>query len=139
MEILEYCDRLNVIEREQYYLDTLKPEYNILKTAGSSLGFYLSEESKAKISSSKKGILREKFTEEHKTALSNALKGKNKGENSPLSRKVLVTNVLTNESNIYPSMRTAALSLNIGYAVVTNFIRRNQLKPYKGKYIFQVI
>ena len=39
LEILEYCDKDEVLSREQYYLDFLKPEYNILKQAGSSLGF----------------------------------------------------------------------------------------------------
>jgi len=39
LEILEYCSIEKVIEREQYYLDLLKPEYNILKIAGSSLGY----------------------------------------------------------------------------------------------------
>jgi group I intron endonuclease len=39
LEILQYCDQSDVISREQYYLDLLKPEYNILKTAGSPLGF----------------------------------------------------------------------------------------------------
>jgi group I intron endonuclease len=43
LEILEYCDEDSVINREQYYLDTLSPEYNILKIAGSSLGFKHSE------------------------------------------------------------------------------------------------
>jgi group I intron endonuclease len=38
LDILEYCDISTVIEREQYYLDKLKPEYNILKIAGSRLG-----------------------------------------------------------------------------------------------------
>jgi len=35
LEILEYCeaDRLIILEREQYYIDLLKPEYNILKIA----------------------------------------------------------------------------------------------------------
>ena len=49
LEILEYCDRDKVIEREQYYIDLLKPEYNILQTAGSSLGFKYSEDTKAKM------------------------------------------------------------------------------------------
>lgn len=43
IEILEYCDREILIEREQLYLDTLQPEYNILKTAGSLHGFKHSE------------------------------------------------------------------------------------------------
>jgi len=36
LEIIEYCAPENCIEREQYYLDLLKPEYNTLKIAGSS-------------------------------------------------------------------------------------------------------
>lgn len=34
LEILEYCDKLYIIEREQYYIDLLKPEYNIQSIAG---------------------------------------------------------------------------------------------------------
>lgn len=30
LEILEYCDKNNVLEREQYYMDILKPPYNIV-------------------------------------------------------------------------------------------------------------
>ncbi len=47
LEILEYCSKDEVLAREQYYLDLLKPEYNILKKAGSSLGFTHSEDTKA--------------------------------------------------------------------------------------------
>ena len=56
LEILEYCDLVDLTEREQYYLDKLNPKYNILKIAGSSLGHKLTEETKAKISKSLKGI-----------------------------------------------------------------------------------
>ena len=38
LEILEYCEPKDLISREQYYLDLIKPEYNILKIAGSRLG-----------------------------------------------------------------------------------------------------
>lgn len=48
LEILEYCDPSEVTSREQYYIDLLNPEYNILKKAGSSLGFKHSEDTKAK-------------------------------------------------------------------------------------------
>lgn len=48
LEILEYCEPSKVLEREQYYIDLLKPEYNILKTAGSSLGNTHSEDSNLK-------------------------------------------------------------------------------------------
>ncbi len=44
------CEINVLIEREQYYLDLLKPEYNILKIAGSMLGFKHSEATKIKMS-----------------------------------------------------------------------------------------
>ena len=52
LEILEYCDTVNCIEREQFYraaLDLYKPNYNILKLAGSSQGFKHSPETIAKL------------------------------------------------------------------------------------------
>ena len=39
ISILEYCDSNNRLVREQYYIDLLQPEYNILKKAGSSVGY----------------------------------------------------------------------------------------------------
>lgn len=43
LEILEFCNVEDIILREQYYLDLLKPEYNVLEKAGSSFGFKHSE------------------------------------------------------------------------------------------------
>lgn len=44
-----------MIFREQYYIDLLKPEYNICLIAGSTLGKKHSESTKEKISKSIKG------------------------------------------------------------------------------------
>jgi len=49
LSILEYCDLADVIDREQFYLDTLKPEYNTLDLAYSSGGFKHTENSKRKM------------------------------------------------------------------------------------------
>lgn len=38
LDILEYCDKMSTIRKEQYYIDFLKPQYNICLKAGSSLG-----------------------------------------------------------------------------------------------------
>ncbi len=38
LDILEYCDQEHLIQREQFYIDLLKPEYNILLLGGSRLG-----------------------------------------------------------------------------------------------------
>jgi len=54
LEIMEYCDKDKLIEREQYYLDTLNPSYNILKYAYSSLGYKHTLEAISKISMAKK-------------------------------------------------------------------------------------
>ena len=45
LEILEYCNLNNLLKREQYYLNNLKPEYNIVETAGSTIGYKHTEES----------------------------------------------------------------------------------------------
>jgi group I intron endonuclease len=56
VSILEYCDRCDLTVREQHYMDKFNPQYNILKIAGSSLGFKQSEETKLKISKALKGV-----------------------------------------------------------------------------------
>lgn len=58
LSILEYCEPDKCIEREQYYIDLFKPEYNILQTAGSSLGYKHSEEAIEKIIAAKTGLRR---------------------------------------------------------------------------------
>lgn len=58
LSILEYCEPDKCIEREQYYIDFFKPEYNILQTAGSSLGYKHSEEAIEKIITAKTGLRR---------------------------------------------------------------------------------
>jgi len=55
LSILEYCDKSDLLTREQFYFDKLNPEYNILKIAGSSLKSKHSERTKARISKSLKG------------------------------------------------------------------------------------
>ena len=54
-EILEDVEPENLIEREQYYLDTLKPEYNISPTAGNLLGYKHRDEVMRKRSKAMKG------------------------------------------------------------------------------------
>jgi len=55
LDILEYCEPNILISREQYYIDLLTPEYNILKIAGSRLGHKLSEKTKKILSISNRG------------------------------------------------------------------------------------
>lgn len=56
LTILEYCDKFELLTREQFYFDKLNPQYNILKIAGNSVNSKHSENTKARISKSLKGV-----------------------------------------------------------------------------------
>jgi group I intron endonuclease len=47
--VLETCNVTDTLQREQYWLDLLEPDYNLSPKAGSTLGVSLSEETKAKL------------------------------------------------------------------------------------------
>lgn len=51
--ILKICSKNNLIKWEQHYIDTLNPEFNICKTAGSSLGRKHDAKAKLKIRNAK--------------------------------------------------------------------------------------
>lgn len=82
IEILELVqDKNNLIEREQFYIDMLKPKYNINPTAGSRLGAKVSKESKdrmrqAKLINPTKHWKGKQLSEEHRLNLSISHKGK---------------------------------------------------------------
>lgn len=137
LEVIEYCERADTIEREQYYIDLLQPEYNILKTAGSRLGSKHSDETKVKIGAS---CLGKTHSEEARQLMSVAKKGKNKSEGtgSP-SQKIEVFDNITNLTTTYESILEAARTLNIRHSTISNYFARNQLKPFKGRYVFAKI
>ena len=92
LEILEYCDEAELLIREQYYFDKLNPKYNILKVAGSSLNYHHTEETKAKISKSLKGVyVKEKsplFGRVHTEETKSLMSLKKSKVNNPLFGKV---------------------------------------------------
>lgn len=49
------CNIDELLKREQYYFNLLSPEYNVLKIAGSRLGYKHSEATKEKMSNIGKG------------------------------------------------------------------------------------
>lgn len=182
LEILEYCDLSDVIKREQHYIDILKPEYNILKLAGSSFGYKHDEINLAKVRkhlalmNAKKSIkvevtnietnvtveyasIRETAKELNtsKSTISRYIKksklflGIYKLEanlpvsdifnyiNHPFSIKIEVTDLELNTNTIYDSMNAAARALNIKDGIIHSYVKRNQISPYKNRYIFKKI
>lgn len=127
LEILEYCDPAKCLEREKFYIDIFKPEYNISQYPSSPfLGLSHSKESIEKMRVSTQGILK---TEQHKLSLSLA---------DPSMVSIEVTDLTCDKVTVYPSMRGAAKDLGIGVSIIKNFITREQKKPYKGRYIFKI-
>jgi hypothetical protein len=76
LEILEYCEPDNVVAREQYYLDLLKPEYNLLGTAGSSLGYKHTKEGLEKMSAARSAFTGYKLSVETRAKLAVAATGR---------------------------------------------------------------
>jgi len=74
--VLEYCEKENLIEKEQYYFDLLKPTYNICSIAGSTLGRFHDEKTKENISKSKKGTYSEE--DNHFYGKTHTLEARNK-------------------------------------------------------------
>lgn len=72
-EVIEYCEINLLLIREQWYLDTLTPSFNIAKIAASRLGIKASPETIKKLSDSHKGFVP---SEETRKKLSEAGKGR---------------------------------------------------------------
>lgn len=57
LDILEYCEKSECINREQYYIDTLSPYYNICTKAGSSLGRVTTDTTRLKLRMARMALL----------------------------------------------------------------------------------
>jgi hypothetical protein len=124
LEILEYCNKDNVLSREQYYMDLTKPEYNIVKTAGSTLGYKHTSESLAKM---RAFVLSDEVKERKILAAIKAGAANRIG--------VLVENTLTNEATEYESMTEAGKALGVHRDVVAYAAKKDRLikKTYRVK------
>jgi group I intron endonuclease len=71
------ANKEDLISREQHYIDTLNPEYNIARVAGSNIGMKFTDEHKAKIGKASKGRTHK---EESKIKIGEASKGREKSE-----------------------------------------------------------
>ena len=63
--VLEYCEGSKLFKREQFYFDSLQPEYNVAKVAGSPLGVRHSKEFKKKVSEVTSGEKNGMFGKSH--------------------------------------------------------------------------
>jgi len=120
LDILEYCNPNALIEREQYYFDLLKPEYNILKFVRSIKGF---KHSKATIKLMRIAKLGSKHSEDTKFKIA---------ANNAQAQSILVTDNRTNISKEFTSIRKAAKFVAIHHSYLAKVIKTHKI--YIGKF-----
>jgi len=152
LDILEYCKVEDVIKREQYFMDLLKPEYNILMVAGSCLGYKhsqetitkmriaalnRSEETKAKMAAAKLG---QKLSEEIRAKIKATLQKEevkakmevaaSKRRGSKLSEETLAKMKASQSKRIkhpVPGIKVEVIDLNTGVSTIYESIRETAL------------
>lgn len=134
--ILEECNPEELLTKEQYYLDTFKPEYNICKIAYSNLGRKVSKQGKINISNSKKGFKR---SIEANIKCSNTLKAMDHRPSKEALNKARemckkkVINIVTGE--IYSSLKEAANINNICNKQLSNKLLGKRKNNTNLKYL----
>jgi len=122
MEILEYTYKNNVLEKEQYYMDLFKPQYNIVETAGSTLGYKHTQESLEKM---RDFILSDEVRD--RKALST--------ENATAARRIsiVVENIKTKVKQEYFSLTEAGYALGVSKSSVSQALINDRLikKTYR--------
>lgn len=142
-EILEECSKENLLIREQYYLDLLKPEYNLLKVAGSNLGTKFTQEHKNKIGNSNKNKVRSEELKERWSNIKKDMKYNHIYKNlykkalPYIQRKIVQLDLDENIIKYWNSISECCRSLNLDNSSITKVCKGklNYHKGYKFKYI----
>lgn len=160
-EILEYCESEALLERETYYIILLNPEYNILQEAGSRLGSKHSKEAVEKIRQVALNRTEEQLakfreylakahaanigrifahSEESKAKISYAASNKTEEHiaktKAALGTAVVVSNLETNETTEYPSIREAARALKASDVTIGKYMKKSKI--FKGSYLISI-
>lgn len=122
LDILEYTDINNVLDKEQYYMDLYKPTYNIVEKAGSTLGYKHTQESLDK--------MRDFILSDEVRAIK-ALSTKN--ATAARSISILVENIITKVKHEYSSLTEAASALGVSKSSVSQALINDRLikKTYR--------
>lgn len=144
--LIEKCEKENLISREQYYIDTLKPFYNICLVAGSTKGRVFTDSHKEKLSKSLTGKVRTEeqkerqrqikigkiHTEQTKQKVSkivNELKGERTGDKVNSEQILNFINIANKESNI-KTIKQICKENNLNYRSILRFVSNQTWKEY---------
>lgn len=144
--IEELQDKTKLIEREQYYIDLLKPAYNICPIAGSTLNRIFTEEHKQNLSKSLKGKVRTQKQKEHqrkiKLGKTHTLETKNKVSNivnilkgnrtcdKINSEQILKFIEIANMNSKVKTIKQICKENDFNYRSVLKFVSNNTWKEY---------
>lgn len=136
LDILEYCDPNVLISKEQHYFDLYQPKYNILKKAGSTLGFKHSFDTLAKFKLRKLSKVSLEKLRSHLSNLQPVL-------TTNKSIKVDIHDFITGLTTTYESVVKAAKAINSHSKtlLVKDKIYQNSkdIIPYKGRYVITIL
>ena len=144
LEIIEYCDKSNLLNREQYYIDLLNPEYNILKIAGSAIGYKHTKEAIEKIRKAGLGRSRDKETKKKISATLKTFFSENEKARGTMAKigalngkKVKIQDLSNNSITEYTSYSKAAIALNTSQTTISNYVKNG--KPFKNRFIITIV
>ena len=148
LNILEYCDKSILLNREQHYIDTLHPKYNICRVAGSTFGKKHSPATILKIKNYKHNfetltkikikLIGRKHSSETIEKIRIKLIGRKLSDETKAKLKlkfdclVTVLNINNNNLSKYSSVSEAAKSLKVCMKTIYNYANTNKL--LKNKY-----
>lgn len=157
--ILDFTEKENTLTREQYWINELKPEYNILSQANNSLGYKHTPES-IELIRQKEPPLGRIHSEEVRKAMSESRKGENNsffGKNHSAETKakfkeialnrtklprpgfsVEVLDLKTNQTVIYESIRDAAKALDTHLSTLHRREKNGINKPFRNRYVITI-
>ena len=113
----------HILSREQFYIDTIKPKYNIWPTAGSGLGSKRTEETKKKFSEIQKGRI--PWNKGIKT-------GKLSPDHVAKIRKATIGHSLSEEGKLKVSKSRKGKKLSVEHR-----LKLSKVKTKHGKYLHQ--
>lgn len=126
LEILEFCDKDDVIDRENYYFNLYNPDYNIVKVAGKPPVVVFTPDIKKKISDSLKEYYSDPINRE---------KNFYKRE----SHKLIAIDTINDTVTEFYSIKSAARLLNIDRRIITKALKSEIDLIINERYYFKPV
>lgn len=112
--IVELCEKDRLLEREQYYIDSLCPYFNLCPLARNSAGYKFTEEQLKKLSDIRKGVYPEHLRNTN---------------NTPEAR--LKISIKAKQRGLHPNFKEASILANTGCKQTREHRRKIALKQMK--------